>query len=120
LLENNLNHQEYVDAAKTAAITMGKSALISALLKKVPFLFIGPLNPIMGWIIQKFLEVLIRETEFGIFFLYIDLRVDRQGQDFTKVAMENHKVQQTGTEDEKRASELRLINSFKNFISLSS
>ena len=113
-----MNYQEYVEAVKTTAIATAKKSLLTALLKKVPFLFWGPLAPLVNICVEKCIEILIRETEFGVFFLYTDFRVDRQGIDFAKVAMENHKIQQTGTEDEKRNSEKRLIDCFKQFISV--
>lgn len=113
-----MNYQEYVEAVKSTALTTAKKTLISALLKKVPFLFYGPFGAITTLAVEKALELLFKEAEFAVYFKYTDLRVDRQGLDFSRVAMENYKIQQTGTEDEKKKSEERLIACFKNFISL--
>jgi hypothetical protein len=112
-----VNYQEYVEAVKSTALTTAKKTLISALVKKVPFLFWGPIAPLTAMAVEKGLELLFEQVEFAVYFKYTDLRVDKQGQVFAQVAMENYKVQKNGTEDEKKQSELRLINCFKNFIS---
>lgn len=112
-----MSYQVYVDAVKTAAIATAKKSLLTALLKKVPFLFWGPIAPLTAFCVEKCVEILIKETEFAAFFLYTDLRVNRQGTDFSKVAIENLKVQQTGTENEKKQSEEKLVACFKTFIS---
>jgi hypothetical protein len=111
------NYEEYVKAVKATALTTAKKALISALLRKVPFLFWGPFGAVTSLLVGKLLETLFEQAEFAIYFKYTDLRVDKQGVAFAQVAMDNYKIQKTGTEDEKIQSEKRLIECFKNFIS---
>jgi hypothetical protein len=112
-----LNYDEYVKAVKSTALTTAKKTLISALLRKVPFLFWGPFGAVTSMLIGKGLELLFEQAEFAIYFKYTDLRVDKQGLTFAQVAMDNYRIQQNGTEDEKKQSEERLINCFKHFIS---
>lgn len=112
-----MTYDDYIKAVRSAALTTAKKSLIAALLKKVPFLFFGPLAPLTNLLVGKALDLLFEQAEFAIYFKYTDLRVDKQGSDFSKIALENYEIQQHGTEDEKRKSEEKLINSFKHFIS---
>ena len=111
-------HQEYVEAIKKSAIATGKKALITYLTKKLPFLFIPVIGPIVSLVLEKVVEILIRETEFAIFFKYIDLRVDAQGRDFSEAAIKNFHVQKSGSPDEIAKAEKELIEKFKSFVVL--
>lgn len=115
-----MKHSEYVEVIKNTAINLGKKTLMKALLTKVPFLFYGPFGVITELLIEKALVILIRETEFAVFFKYIDMRVDQQGKDFTEAALNNYRIQQNGTPEEKKKSEEELISKFKSFVKLTS
>lgn len=112
------NHQEYVDALKKSAVSTGKKALISYLSKKLPFLFIPVIGPIVGLLLGKVVEILVQETEFAIFFVYTDMRVDAQGRAFSNAAMRNYHAQTNGTPEEKLAAEKELIDKFRAFVIL--
>lgn len=108
-------HQDYVNAVKKSAVAVGKKALVTALTKKLPYLFVPFLNPITTVLIEKLVTILVEDTEFEIFFEYIDLRVDGQGRSFSEAAIHNYNVQQTGTPEEKLAAEKALIEKFRAF-----
>ena len=114
-----MKHSEYVEVIKKTALDAGKKLLLGELLKRVPFLFWGPLGAVTSLLVTKCLEILIQQTEFGIFFLYIDMRTDQQGKEFSSTAMKNYQIQQHGTPDEKKKSEEELIKAFKSFVRLS-
>lgn len=113
-----MTHQEYVDAIKKSAIATGKKLLIQAIAKKLPFLFVPVIGPITSFALEKVVEILVRETEFGIYFKYIDLRVDAQGRDFSEAAIKNYHVQQSGDKDAIAKAERELIEKFKSFVVL--
>lgn len=75
--------------------------------------------PIIGYFVGVVLEIAVRETEMGLFFLYIDLRTSAQGRDFEKQARSNFEVQKNGTPEEKAAAEKELIDSFRAFVKIS-
>lgn len=112
----NQTRQEYIDAIKKAAIATGKSGLIKVLLIKAPFLFYPVIGPITELLLGKILEILINETEFAAFFLYMDVRISKQGKEFAEAAVNNYKVQQTGTDQEKKDAEKLLMEKFKPLI----
>ncbi len=114
------SHQEYVEAMKNEAIRRGVDALCGEVLRNLPFLMTGPFGIITKFIITKAVTVLIQKTEFGIFFKYIDLRVDSQGKDFSAAAVKNYQIQKTGTPEEIKKSEEELAQKFKNFIMFNS
>jgi hypothetical protein len=113
-----LKNSDYVEAVKQSAFKIGKELLIREGLKSLPFLFTGPFGFVGTMITEKVMEVLIREGEFAVFFKYIDMRVDSQGSDFSKAAMENYRIQLLGTEAEKIEAEKKLIIAFKSFVKL--
>lgn len=106
---------EYVKTLKSAAVTLGTNALYSMLVAEVPAFA----NPILGFIakeiINEALTKLIDETEFGAFFLYIDVRVDKQGTEFFEAALKNKKAQTSGSEKEKADAEKELKQKFYDF-----
>jgi hypothetical protein len=111
-------HAEYVEALKSSAISTGKKVLIGAVSKKLPFLFLPVLGPIVSFLLGKVVEILVQETEFAIYFKYIDLRVDKQGREFSEAAMRNFNAQKSGDADAKAQSEKELIEKFKAFVVL--
>ena len=113
-----MTHQEYVDAIKASAISTGKKVLIGAVSKKLPFLFVPVIGPVVGLVLGKIVELLVKETEFAIFFKYIDMRTSAQGRDFSEAAINNFKIQQSGTPEEKAKSEKELIEKFRSFVIL--
>jgi hypothetical protein len=114
------SHEEYVKTIKDAATRLAVEVLIREVPKRLPFLFIPVLNPIVTLLLKKIVEILITQTEFAIFFSYIDLRVDAQGRKFATAALENRKAQLSGTPEEKKIAEENLIKSFRNLAILSS
>jgi hypothetical protein len=113
-------HQEYVDAIKKSAISTGKRLLIKALVTRVPFLFWPPFGLVTSFLIGKEVEILVAETEFAIFFTYIDMRVDAQGRAFSQAAIKNYQAQLNGSPQEKSEAEKELMDSFKKFVVLKS
>lgn len=113
-----MNHQEYVDSLKASAIQIGKDILIREVKKRLPFLFIPILNPVMGYIIGKGVEILINHTEMAIFFFYIDMRVDKQAAVFSQAAVNNYNAQKTGSDYAKMEAEKALIKSFRELVIL--
>lgn len=111
-------HSDYVNAIKSVAMKTGKDLLVREGLKRLPFLFAGPLGPLGNKIVEEIMEILIRESEFAIFFKYIDLRVDSQSKDFSDAAVRNYHAQMSGTPEEKAKAEAELIQAFKNFAKL--
>lgn len=108
----------YVEFLKTTALSIGKKAVLQFLIPQLPkFLTTGLLgtlfSPLLGFLVGKILEIAIRETEIGAFFLYIDLRTSAQGRDFEAAAKANLEKQKNGTPAEKAKAEKDLIDAFR-------
>jgi hypothetical protein len=114
-----VTRDEYVEMIKSAALTAGKKAVMQKLVAKIPFLSVPLINPIIGYIAGLVLETAIRETEMGLFFLYVDLRLNAQAKDFEAAALKNMKAQMSGSDDEKKIAEKELIDSFRAFVKFS-
>lgn len=111
-------HKSYSESIKKATISVGRDALVSYFSKKLPFLFIPVLGPVVTFLIGKMVEILIDKTEFAIFISYIDMRVDAQGSAFSRAAIDNYQAQQNGTPAEKIEAEKKLIQKFRDFVIL--
>lgn len=112
------SYQIYIDSIKSAALSLGKKAVLKIIFTKLPFMSWGPLGLIAGYVVEKILTIFINGAETGIFFAYIDLRVNAQAQDFSSKALANAIAQKQGTEDEKIKAQKDLEDSFIKFVSL--
>lgn len=114
------SRDEYVELLKSAALSMGKKAVMEYLRAHLPKLFAGFLgkiaNPIIGYLVGVVLEIAVRETEMGLFFLYVDLRTSAQGKDFEKQMRANLEAQKTGDLAKIAKAEKELIDAFKAFV----
>lgn len=117
------SRDEYVELLKSTALSLGKKEILPLLLAQLPTKlttgFIGMLlNPILGFIVGEVLSIAIRETEIGLFFLYIDLRTSAQGRDFEKTMQANMDAQRSGTPEQKAKAEKDLKDAFRAFAKL--
>lgn len=110
------SRDDYVESLKTAALQIGVKAVMNVIVTRIPFLGSWFISPILGFFVGKVLEIALRQTEMGAFFLFIDTRTSRQGRDFAEAARLNAIAQQTGTEEEKKHAEERLKTEFRNFV----
>lgn len=115
------SRDEYVELLKATFLSLGKKQILPLLLAQLPSglttgFFGMLLNPIFGFIVGKVLEIAIRETEIGAFFLYIDLRTSAQGREFEEVMRKNLEAQKGSDPAAKEKAERELIASFKNFV----
>lgn len=114
-----MKHSEYVEVIKKTATDLAVKLFLEVLLKEVPFLFWGPFGPLTKAIVTKVVTIVYNKGEMAVFFKYIDMRVDKQGTNFSEAAIRNHIAQQSGTPDEKLKAEADLIIAFKSFAKLS-
>lgn len=110
-----MDRDAYVDLLKSTALEIGKRFVMQYLLTKLPFLALPIINPIAGFVVGYILKIAIRESEFGLFFLYIDLRTNRQGVNFIEAASKNRIAQVSGSPEQKAKAEKELIDSFRQF-----
>ena len=111
-----MDRDAYVELIKSTALELGSKFVMQYLVAKLPFLALPIINPIAGFLIGWVLKIAIRETEFGMFYLYIDTRTNKQGIAFIEAAVKNKLAQEKGTADEKAKAEKELIDSFRAFV----
>ncbi len=111
-----MTRDEYVELIKSTALDLGQRFVMSYLVAKLPFLAWPIVNPIASFIVGYVLKIAIRETEFGLFYLYIDTRTNKQGVAFMEAAIRNRKAQESGTPEEKEKAEKELIDAFRAFV----
>lgn len=111
---------DYIKAIKKAFVTVGQTLAMSYITAQVPPLGLPIIRQIVSWCIGKVLVYLTDSTELGAYFIYTDFRVNSQGNDFIAAALNNHRIQQTGSAEEKKASEKELMQKFADFARISS
>lgn len=110
-----MTHEEYVKTIKSSmAVVITKAAMIS-IISKVPLLGSSYLSPAVSWVLSKLVEFILNQTETMIFLGYIDMRVNKQADEYIAAANHNFKIQQNGTPEEKRKAEEVLFEKFKAF-----
>lgn len=112
------NRKEYIEAAKAAFLKLAMKQVITKMTAKFVFLAWGPLAPLFAMLVEKILTEAIEGGETAIFFVYIDFRVNGQSKDFVEAALNNYRIQQTGTQEEKDEAESKLITAFDSFVKL--
>jgi hypothetical protein len=127
-----VTRDEYVESIKSTALLIGRKVVVDVLVAQFSkwamkkglatlFNILMPIaNPILGFLVGYVLTIAIKYSEFGAFFLYIDLRSNQQGRDFEAAALKNLAAQKSGTEEDRKNAEKELINSFRTFIKFTS
>lgn len=85
---------------------------MAGLVARFPWLAHPILRTIAEEIVENILEELIQKTEFGAFYAYIDIRVNKQGRAMLDAAMAYQRVKATGSAEEKAHAEKELIRRF--------
>lgn len=111
-----MTRDQYVEILKSTAVKMGHKLVMDWLVAQMSWMAWTVPNTIFGFIVSQVLKIAIRETEFGAFFLFIDLRTSAQGRAFEASAIRNHSAQQNGTAEEKAHAEAQLISDFRAFV----
>lgn len=115
-----MTRTEYIEAIKSAVLSSTVKAVMGMLVEYNGFFALPIINPIIQLIVQWILTAAIRQTELAMFFLYVDLRVNEQGKEFEKAAINNELMQRIGTPKEKADAEKKLIDSFRNLAKFTS
>lgn len=113
-----MKHSEYVEIVKNLGKNSLKKALLKGVIKKLPFLALGPMNILTVKLIEWLASEAIEEAEMRIFFQYIDFRTDLQAKDFEAAMIKNHSIQKIGTDEEKKLAEAELAEALNALISL--
>lgn len=116
---DKLKHEEAVKIIKNQFITVGKSVLINALSVYIPPLKVPPLSWVANHYAEKIMNTLANEAEMAAFMAYTNFNVDSQGRAFMEAAINNHKIQTIGTDEQKKQSEQALKDSFRKLVKFS-
>jgi len=107
-----MDRQAYISALESSLLNMLKNAIIKVLVTRLPLLAWGPLSPILSFIVGKILELGMREAKIRIFFLYTDLRTNRQASIYETYALKFY-------ETRSKEDEQKMLESFYNLATLS-
>lgn len=111
---------EYVASLKQAFVTLGGKTLFGLLVADFPFLGLPIIRNVAQLYIEKYLNKTAETAEMGVFFLYIDVRVNKQSGEFVAACFNNRAAQLSGSDQEKKDAEEILRVAFNRFAVLSS
>lgn len=116
-----MTHEELVLIVKTNFKALEKKAILAGIASTpFSFLLVPPLSVITNLVVDKFAQWTVDSAETGAFFAYTNFHVSQQGIDFLRAAEQNYKAQQSGTSDEKLASEKLLQDKLRELVRLAS
>lgn len=115
-----MTRDEYVAMVKSAFISIAKQKAMESLLGAFTFLSWPILKPIASWIVSIIMTSAVEAAEMQAFFLYIDMRVGKQSEDWEGAAYANYQAQLYGTAEEKAVAAQRLREAHVRFVSFSS
>lgn len=113
-----MTRAEYVILMRETFVTLGVRAVMSELVSRWSFFALPFFNPLTKLAVDWVVKFLAKNAETAAFFLYTDMRVGDQSNEFEKAAVKNFVVQRSGTPEEKRAAEADLVRAFTAFASL--
>lgn len=113
-----MTHDEYVEILKSTLLRQAKKSILKVIFKKFSLLAWGPIGPLVGFVVEKVLEIAIYQSELAIYLLYTDFRVARQGKDFNKALEANLEAQKNGSPDDIKKAEDDLKIAFTNLTRL--
>lgn len=109
---------QYIATMKSAFVTLGTKTVMAALLAEVPIFNTPFLNKLASMAVEWVMNKIVTQAETAAFFLYIDMRVGKQSDEFLQAAYANHQAQLTGTAEEKKNAEEKLKKAFADFVIL--
>lgn len=115
-----MKHDEFVKILKNDAVEKIVSSLLVKIVARFSIFAAGPLNQILVFFLTKIAEIVVWNSELGIFFKYVDFRTDAQGKSFHNALIKNNNAQMNGSEDEKRIAEEELKKTFRSLVKLTS
>ena len=110
-----MEHKEYIEILKSYILQSAKKATIEYIFKKIPYLAIPVLNPVVSFIVEKIATIILYKVETAIFFTYIDIRTNFQGRTLYNAITKNKEAQAYGTDEEKQLAEKNLALAFDSF-----
>lgn len=113
-----MKFDDFVNILKEELLKSLVKSSTTWLVSKLPFLGWGPLAPILNLFLTKFLKFLIYESEMACYFLFVELRVNKQGKDFYNALEAKFKAIEGGNPDEIKKTEKDAIDAFRNLVKL--
>lgn len=113
-----MKHSEYIEVAKSLGIKVIEKSIVVGVVKAIPFFALGLPNTILLKLAAWLASIIADQVEMGIFFKYVDFRTDAQAKDFELAMINNHRIQLTGTKEDKDNAEKILMDSLRNLVSL--
>ena len=110
---------EDVSKIKSVFVSIGSKAALSYLATIAPWLFSNFITKkITEYFVNNVVEGIVRNSEMGVFFLFIDWRGVKGSDDFHKAVDENQLALKSGDEKRIKNAEQNLINVARPFIKL--
>lgn len=109
--------QAYVDSLKASASSLAVNTAMTFLAAEAPWIKLPIIKQVVEYLVKRVTNAVIDSTEMGAFFLYTDIRVNKQGIAFEQAAYKNYIAQKEGTDEERTIAEAELMAAFKSFIS---
>lgn len=94
-----MNTEDLLESFKDSVIKLGVDAVCTYLYAQLPFLNLPVVKQITRMIVNVVIETLVKYTEIGLYFAYVDIAVAKQAADYREAALKHkenptHETQQ--------------------------
>ena len=99
-----MDRKQYLDAIESSILSILKTAIIKVIVTRLPFLAVGPLSPLLSYVVGKLLELGAKEAKLRAFYAYTDLRTNMQASAYEKHALKFYETRSKEDEEKMLAS----------------
>lgn len=115
-----MTRQETINLLQIQFGFLIKRKVISWATSKFLFLAWGPFAPLVSYFAGELADFIAKDGEMRIFFVYTDLRVEKEGRDWLNAMADYQNAKQSGAQDEIERKEKILKDVFARLIILKS
>lgn len=109
---------DFISELKDAAIDLGVSGVMAYLTLQAPFTRAPIVNKLIEAIVRKVLEIAVKYTELGAYFVYVDHYTAQQAKEFKEASAALEAAKKLGNADEIAKAKQAKIDMARKLIKL--
>ncbi len=108
------SYEDYVKALKGFFFSLAKKAVLDKITASIPWLVSAPALPLVNFLLDKVIGIIIDNAEVSLFFKFVDTRVGNQAQGFEEAITKLS----TATPEQREQAENEAIEAYRAFLKL--
>ena len=104
------------ESIRNTLLALAKKQILLVLIKKIPFLALPIINPILSFFLGKLLNIIMDQTVLGIRFMKIDWELTSEINDVNRAVDKANKAIKENDLEQIKLSEIELIEAARKLI----